>query len=64
MVVWLAKNFCSKSVFETAEHKDNFQVSLLYILFRPLSKEGADLEKPKVIWFQLHAVKIEFVARN
>ena len=30
----------------------------------PPSTEGVDLEKPKVIWFQLHTVKIEFVARN
>ena len=44
---------------------DIFQVSLLHsFLGTPHSKEGADLEKPKVIWFQLHAVKIEFVARN
>lgn len=30
----------------------------------PPPKEGGFRKKPKVIWIQLHAVKIEFVARN
>lgn len=66
MRVELAKNFCNKNS-ERGECKGIFQVSFLLHSFSvPFPRRG-DLERkknPKVIWFQLLAVKIEFVARN
>lgn len=40
MIVQLAKDFYSKTVFETAECKDIFQVSLLHSLQAPLQRGG------------------------
>lgn len=62
--VWLAKGFCSKN--SRWEREGNVRAPSKFHfggILTPFPRSGFR-KKPKVIWFQLHAVKIEFVARN